>query len=199
MDNVNAFDSFNEFFPSHPDVQWDELLHLSESLRYYHRLNGKTLDDITVAMKSDYKQVYKIASELEIFRYSDHSLPKQRELIFEKFNTIFSKRKLCDEDSTQPDPNNKKRKHASKCIRREVWNHYIGEEHGTHACFCCDITVMSQFLFEVGHVVSVHNNGDLSIENLRPICSLCNKSMGTRNMLEFIKEQNLAGLKNFVN
>ena len=58
---------------------------------------------------------------------------------------------------------------------------------------------MSQFLFEVGHVVSVHNNGDLSIENLRPICSLCNKSMSTRNMLEFIKEQKLGGLKNFVN
>ena len=92
----------------------------------------------------------------------------------------------------------KKRKQISKCVRREVWNRYIGEERGTHACFCCDITVMSQFLFEVGHVISVHNNGDLSIENLRPICSLCNKSMGTKDMLEFITEQNLPGLKNFV-
>ena len=115
MDTINAFDSFNQFFSSHPDVQWDELLHLSESLRYYHRLNGKTLDDITRIMKNDYRQVYKIAGELEIFRYSDHSLPKQRSLIIEKFNAVFSKRKLCD--STQPDPNNKKRKHVSKCIR----------------------------------------------------------------------------------
>ena len=98
MDNLNAFDIFNEFFSTHPFVQSAEILHLTEPLRYYHCLNGKTLNDITVAMKNDYKQVYKIASELEIFRYSDHSLPKQRELIFEKFNTIFSKRKLCNED-----------------------------------------------------------------------------------------------------
>ena len=58
---------------------------------------------------------------------------------------------------------------------------------------------MSQFFFEVGHVVSVHDNGDLSIENLRPICGLCNRSMGTMNMVEFIKAQKLSGLKNFVN
>ena len=57
---------------------------------------------------------------------------------------------------------------------------------------------MSQFLFEVGHVISVHDNGDLTIENLRPICSLCNKSMGVQNMVEFIREQKLAGIKNFV-
>ena len=86
----------------------------------------------------------------------------------------------------------------SKCIRREVWNRYIGEEKGTHTCFCCDITIMSQCIFEVGPVISVHDNGDLSIGNVRPICSLCNKSMGNQNILEFIKEQNLAGLKNFV-
>jgi len=199
MDNIHFFEILHIFVSKHVDVTLEELLNIEEALHYYKRLNAKTLDDITRAMSTDHKQVAKIAGELEIFRYKDHTLQKQRSLIIEKFNAVFSKRKLCDEDSTQPDPNNKKRKHVSKCIRREVWNHYIGEEHGTHACFCCDITVMSQFLFEVGHVVSVHNNGDLSIENLRPICSLCNKSMGTRNMLEFIKEQNLAGLKNFVN
>ena len=92
-----------------------------------------------------------------------------------------------------PDLNKKKRKHMSKCIRREVWNRYIGEEHGTHVCFCCDVSIMSQFVFEVGHVVSVHDNGNLSFDNLRPICLLCNRSMGTPNMPEFIKAQNLSG------
>ena len=114
-------------------------------------------------------------------------------------NGAYSKEELVElMISFLPGPTKKKRKQLSKCIRREVWNRYIGEEKGTHLCFCCDITIMSQFLFEVGHVISVHDNGDLTIENLRPICSLCNKSMGTRNMVEFIREQKLAGIKNFV-
>ena len=114
-------------------------------------------------------------------------------------NGAYSKEELVElMISFLPGPTKKKRKQLSKCIRREVWNRYIGEEKGTHLCFCCDITIMSQFLFEVGHVISVHDNGDLTIENLRPICSLCNKSMGTRHMVEFIREQKLAGVKNFV-
>ena len=112
-------------------------------------------------------------------------------------NGAYSKEELVQLMLTYlPDPNKKKRKHVSKCLRREVWNRYIGEENGTHACFCCETSIMSQFLFEVGHVVSVRDNGDLSIDNLRPICGLCNRSMGTMNMLEFIKAQNLSGLKN---
>ena len=114
-------------------------------------------------------------------------------------NGAYSKEELVElMISFLPGPTKKKRKQLSKCIRREVWNRYIGEEKGTHLCFCCDITIMSQFLFEVGHVISVHDNGDLTIENLRPICSLCNKSMGVQNMVEFIREQKLAGIKNFV-
>ena len=76
-------------------------------------------------------------------------------------NSAFSKEELIELMFRYiPDLNKKKRKHMSKCIRREVWNRYIGEEHGTHVCFCCDVSIMSQFVFEVGHVVSVHDNGN---------------------------------------
>ena len=227
MDNLNAFDSFEEFFTAHPETHLDEILHLSELARYYKRLNGKTLDDICAI--TSYRQLCTVASELEINRYKTYKVSVLRSMMIEKYKLVFAKRNkltnvpavptqlFCSnkqsinsngayskEELVQlmltylPVPNNKKRKHMSKCLRREVWNRYIGEENGTHACFCCETSIMSQFLFEVGHVVSVHDNGDLSIDNLRPICGLCNRSMGTMNMLEFIKAQNLSGLKNFV-
>ena len=70
-----------------------------------------------------------------------------------------------------PDPNNKKGTLISKCVKREVWNLHRRRTWNT----CMILLFLSQVIFEVG-----------------------NKSMGTMNMLEFIKAQNLSGLKNFV-
>ena len=47
------------------------------------------MDDITSLMSKDYKQVMKIAGELEVFHYSDHPLPKQSVMIVEKFYSTF--------------------------------------------------------------------------------------------------------------
>ena len=98
MDNIHFFEILHIFVSKHVDVTLEELLNIEEALHYYKRLNAKTLDDITRAMSTDHKQVAKIASELEIFRYKDHTLPKQRSLIIEKFNAVFSKRESCDND-----------------------------------------------------------------------------------------------------
>jgi 5-methylcytosine-specific restriction endonuclease McrA len=78
---------------------------------------------------------------------------------------------------------NKKRKAMPKTIRTQVWqkvytNSMIGE------CVCCQKQI-SYDTFEVGHIISVKNNGTSTIENLAPICALCNRSMGSTNMLEF--------------
>ena len=47
------------------------------------------------------------------------------------------------------------------------------------------------YSFECGHVVSEKNGGKPTIDNLRPICSFCNKSVGTMNMEEFKKKYNI--------
>jgi 5-methylcytosine-specific restriction endonuclease McrA len=44
--------------------------------------------------------------------------------------------------------------------------------------------------FVVGHIVSIKNGGETSLENLLPICTLCNSSMGTMNMDDFISMNN---------
>ena len=73
-------------------------------------------------------------------------------------------------------------------VRIDVWATYIGEDIAKHKCICCKRMTIRQTEFEVGHVLSEAHGGTLEINNLRPICSVCNKSMGARNMVEFVKE-----------
>ena len=73
-------------------------------------------------------------------------------------------------------------------VKRVVWNTYIGEEVGKTKCLCCNVTDITQMSFHCGHVVSEHKGGPTTIDNLRPICSTCNLSMGTDNMQDFIRK-----------
>ena len=74
-----------------------------------------------------------------------------------------------------------------KKVKTDVWNTYIGADINKHRCLCCKKTVISNTDFDVGHVTSESTGGTLEIGNLRPICSACNHSMGTRNMVDFVK------------
>ena len=45
--------------------------------------------------------------------------------------------------------------------------------------------MIDSFNFECGHIISDYNKGKISLDNLRPICSSCNKSMGRQNWDDF--------------
>ena len=45
--------------------------------------------------------------------------------------------------------------------------------------------------FEGGHIQSLALGGENTVDNIVPICSMCNKSMGTINLIDFMKTQNL--------
>ena len=73
-----------------------------------------------------------------------------------------------------------------KALKIAVWNKYIGEEIGKTKCLCCNITDITQLKFHTGHIISEINGGNINIDNLKPICESCNKSMGKKNMNEFM-------------
>jgi hypothetical protein len=85
----------------------------------------------------------------------------------------------------------KVRKNIPKKIRQLVWNNYFGEEFGVGKCYCCKHTKINQMEFSCGHIISVANGGQTTPENLAPICQLCNNSMGTQNMHEFMETYKL--------
>jgi hypothetical protein len=73
--------------------------------------------------------------------------------------------------------------------RRLVWKTYIGMAHGEVPCLCCKSNNIDMLNFHCGHVVSDAEGGTTELSNLRPICSVCNSSMGSMNMKVFAKEQ----------
>jgi hypothetical protein len=72
-------------------------------------------------------------------------------------------------------------------VRRTVWNTYIGEDIGRTECYIGCKNKITQLTFECGHIEAESKGGLTIVENLRPICSSCNRSMGTRNMHDFMK------------
>lgn len=79
-----------------------------------------------------------------------------------------------------------KRKSIPKALRDKVFSTYCSSYDNATCMVGCGEKI-TPFNFECGHVISVANGGGNTIENLRPICSRCNRSMGTENMDEFIK------------
>lgn len=80
---------------------------------------------------------------------------------------------------------NKKKQSIPKALKVSVWHKYIGEDNGKAKCLCCEITDITQSKFHCGHVIAEANGGDSNVDNLRPICETCNKSMGTTNVNDF--------------
>lgn len=81
-----------------------------------------------------------------------------------------------------------KRKTIPAPLKRDCWNKWIGPNVAHTYCLCCNQHKISMNDFEAGHVISDAEGGELSVDNLKPICSKCNKSMGKKNMNDFIKE-----------
>jgi 5-methylcytosine-specific restriction endonuclease McrA len=80
-----------------------------------------------------------------------------------------------------------KKKYIPKKMREMVWDKYIGENIAVSPCWCCQSTNIKNTDFVCGHVIAESCGGDTNVDNMRPICSMCNLSMGTKNMHEFMK------------
>jgi len=82
--------------------------------------------------------------------------------------------------STKP-----KKKSIPKVVKDLSWNKWIGEDVARAKCMCCGVNEIKMSSFHCGHIIAEANGGKLSIDNLKPICSACNLSMGTENMDDF--------------
>ena len=77
-----------------------------------------------------------------------------------------------------------KRKTIPKSVKDKLWDDTYGPSKGEAECYVCNCIINSK-KFDCGHIVSVKNGGSDSIDNLKPICSTCNKSMGIENLEDF--------------
>ena len=88
-----------------------------------------------------------------------------------------------------------KKKTIPKSLKKLVWDTWIGPSEGQALCKCCENQEIRQIDFHCGHILAERLGGTNTVENLWPICSQCNLSMGTMNLYEF-KEKYFSKTKN---
>ena len=64
-------------------------------------------------------------------------------------------------------------------LREQVWTTHCGETYRHKCAVSWCTTRVTVFDFECGHNVPESSGGATDLDNLRPICSKCNKSMGS--------------------
>ena len=75
-----------------------------------------------------------------------------------------------------------KRSSIPKARRDELWIKYFGTSYNGR-CLICDKEFKIVDNWEAGHVVPSSKGGSDNLDNLRPICRDCNRSMGCMNMI----------------
>jgi len=81
-------------------------------------------------------------------------------------------------------------KKISAPTRKKVWKEFydsLAEKDYEILCPCCETSYINPHEFDCGHIISFKNGGETCASNLRPICGLCNGSMGSMNWDEFKK------------
>ena len=79
-----------------------------------------------------------------------------------------------------------KRKAIPKAVKSTLWNIHFTENNAKGECTVCNKEIKITD-FDAGHIIAASNGGSDNLDNLMPVCSLCNKSMGVQNMNEFKK------------
>jgi 5-methylcytosine-specific restriction endonuclease McrA len=77
-----------------------------------------------------------------------------------------------------------------KALREQVWIKFIGKKYNSKCYVKWCRNEINVFDFHVGHNIPASKGGSLSLDNLRPICSRCNLSMGNNYTID---EWNLLG------
>lgn len=90
------------------------------------------------------------------------------------------------------------RKRIPKAKRRAIWIKHIGAYIFTAKCLCCNSKRIDPFDFEAGHIEAHSKGGSDDISNLIPICSTCNRDMGTQNLRVFMRNQFKLVLNNVI-
>ena len=78
----------------------------------------------------------------------------------------------------------------NKAVKNCLWINFFKDSR-VGICQCCLREPITMNNFHAGHVIAEKNGGRTALDNLKPTCALCNLSMRTQNMDEFISRFNL--------
>jgi hypothetical protein len=86
-------------------------------------------------------------------------------------------------DHTFKNPKNR----ISPGLRINVWKSEFNDDEGICPIYKCKNIICNDAIgFQCGYIISKTNNGQLTLDNLRPICNNCYERMGSNNLETFI-------------
>jgi 5-methylcytosine-specific restriction endonuclease McrA len=94
------------------------------------------------------------------------------------------------DSGSEPELTPYKKETIPKTVRNCLWINYFKDSREGKCC-CCKRETISIGNFHAGHIIAESNGGKTSLDNMRPICMLCNISMQRTNMDDFITRYNL--------
>jgi 5-methylcytosine-specific restriction endonuclease McrA len=80
----------------------------------------------------------------------------------------------------------------TRATKKSSWNAWVecGIDDANTTCPICKAK-LNVWDSHYGHIKSEKNGGDMSVENIIPICMVCNTSIGSKNLDEICKERNI--------
>jgi 5-methylcytosine-specific restriction endonuclease McrA len=133
-----------------------------------------------------------LMNQVQSMRLEIDELKRQQQVIQQHINT-----NLDENDTEENKEENKeetsiqhpyKKKAIPKSLKMLVWHTYIGKEVGLAKCLCCKNKEITQMDFDCGHVIAESRGGVTTVNNMRPICAKCNRSMKAMDMNDFIEK-----------
>lgn len=123
--------------------------------------------------------------------------PPRKENISESSPGEDSERKKQQKEEVKKSKAKKRKTPIPKKVKNDCWDIYVGKECAQAYCIVCDRTKIDSRFFQAGHIISEKNGGKCTIDNIIPICSGCNQSMGPMNMREYVRRNYPGNLENF--
>jgi len=132
----------------------------------------------THCLKKDHNEMIEQNNEL---MKQNNELMKQNNELMKQNKKLMKQIKSLETKKTKQKP----KTHIHKSLKNKVWEETYGTECGKHECYIGCGKMISQGDFECGHIMAESKGGPTNRSNLKPICSQCNKSMGTMNLEEY--------------
>jgi 3-methyladenine DNA glycosylase AlkD len=89
-------------------------------------------------------------------------------------------------ETYSPTISTKKKQTIPPTIKEQVWQNEFGKF--TALCACCKYREITPWNFECGHILAESKGGLTVPENMKPICTPCNRSMNNMHMQTYMKK-----------
>lgn len=167
---------------------------VQEIERLNHEISTWNNSEIKNVSEQMYHKAQKNSFYLGLLSYPS----KRKDKIYEWGDLLICRNKP-PPFSPPPPPSKdvKKKKSIPKKLKDDCWDINVGKQYAQVYCIVCNITVIDSRNFHAGHIESEKNGGQTNIDNIIPVCSGCNQSMGSIHMREYIEKNYPSNLENF--